>query len=463
MEQKDLDNIWEITRTIFASDNGMEYLHTLKQVNLYNIENEICYLHTTNNEVKIILEKLKDEIFEALKKVVAIKGINVEDIVIKREIELINKDMFIIEEDDDYTQVGETGLIEEFTMENFVTGLNTEYAYKLCEKVVETIVNNKENNFTPLILFGDSGLGKTHLGQAIGNEILKKCPDKRVKYLTAEGFNNEYLEAIQKGRFKQIRDNRESSGNFRQKYRNLDLIIIDDIQFFERVFGKGEGSVEEEFFNTFNTLYTEKKQIIFISDRSPHNIKNLSNRIMTRIGSGIMQEIKRPDYSTRVAILRKLCEDKHEKINDLYLEYIATNVKNSVREMQGILKNVITTAQLLEKPVDMDMVKDSIEKNIILTNSMITAESIIKKVANYYQITEEDLKSKKRNQEILIPRQVSMYIIKENLDITFDGVGKIFDRDHSTVLNAINKIRNKMEEEATFMLQVKEINRSIRE
>ncbi|PID67400.1 MAG: chromosomal replication initiator protein DnaA [Fusobacteriales bacterium] len=463
MEQKDLDNIWEITSSLFASKKGMEYLHTLRQASIYNIEDNIVYLHTTNNEVRNKLEEIKDDLFLELKMVVSIKGIELQEMVIKKEIEIVEEEVSIFEEEEDFIEIGETGLREEFTMDSFVMGSNSEFAYNICDIIIKVVVNGKKNDYTPLLLYGDSGLGKTHLGQAIGNEILKKCPEKKVKYLTAEDFNNEYLEAIKKGSFKNKKDNIARSGSFRQKYRNLDLIIIDDIQFFERVFGKGEGSVEEEFFNTFNTLYTERKQIVFISDRNPKDIKNLSDRIRSRIGSGLMQEIKKPDFSTRVAILQKICEERKEKVSDIHLEYIATNVKESVRELQGILKSIVTTAQLLEKPIDMDIVKDVIEKRMSITNSMVTAENIIKIVANYYQITEEDLKSKKRKQEILVPRQVSMYIIKENLDITLDGVGKIFDRDHSTVLNAINKIRVKMEEEPTFMMQVKEINRSIRE
>ncbi len=462
MEQKDLDSIWEITTTLVTSTKGMEYLHSLKQLSLYSIENGIVQLYTTNNEVEKEIEEIRDAIFVELKKIVSFKGIDIEDIVIKKEIDIKEEEILVFEEEENF-EVGETGLISEFSMERFLMGSNTEFAYNMCNLIIKNIVNNKPNDYTPLLLFGNSGLGKTHLGQAIGNEVLKKCPNKKIKYLTAEDFNNEYLEAIKRGIFKNTKDNISRSGNFRQKYRNLDLIIIDDIQFFERVFGKGEGSVEEEFFNTFNTLYKEKKQIVFISDRNPKDIKNLSDRIRTRIGSGIMLEIKRPDFSTRVAILQKLCEEKKEKVSDDLLEYIALNVNESVRELQGIFKSVITTAQLLEKTIDKDMIKEVIEKRISTTNSMVTAENIIKKVANYFEISEEDLKSTKRRQEILIPRQVSMYIIKENLDITLDGIGKIFNKDHSTVLNSINKIDKKLEDEPTFMMQVKEINRSIRE
>ncbi|VWL84824.1 chromosomal replication initiator protein DnaA [Oceanivirga miroungae] len=462
MNKEKLANIFSIVSMMFKSSYGNSYETMLNQLSIEEIKNNICYLHTKNVVVANEFEEVKEKFLAILNNVLLISDIKIEDIVITRE----EKDYEIryIDNNNEYIEEEsfDTGLKEEFTMENFVAGKDPEFAYIVANQVIDIIVNDKKNVITPYLIYGASGLGKTHLGQAIGNAVLAKRPDKKVKYLTAEDFNNEFLEAIRRGNFKDS-DSRDRSGSFRQKYRQLDLIIIDDIQFFERVFNRGTGSVEEEFFNTFNTLYLEKKQIVFISDRNPADIKNMQERIKTRIGEGVIVEMQRPDFSTRIAILKKYCEENNKKVNDRALEYIATHVDDSVRELQGTLKGVIVSSELLDKPIDIDLVKEVLERRKTIIKSKMTAESIVKKIAKNYEISVEEIKSQKRQKTILMPRQIAMYLIKTNLMITYDAIGKIFDRDHTTVMNAIKKIETQLEIDRDFVKELEELNRNIKD
>lgn len=464
MNKEKLDNIFSIVSRMFKLSYGDSYEIILNQLNIKDIKDSICYLYTKNTVVANEFEVIKDKFIKILNEVLLISDINVEDTVILRdernndyELRYIDSNGIEFEE-----EKFDTGLKEEFTMEKFVAGKDPEFAYILANRIIDIIVNDKKNEATPFLIYGASGLGKTHLGQAIGNAVLSKRPDKKVKYLTAEDFNNEFLEAIKKGTFKET-DSRDRSGSFRQKYRQLDLIIIDDIQFFERVFNRGTGSVEEEFFNTFNTLYLEKKQIVFISDRNPADIKNMQERIKTRIGEGIIVEMQRPDFSTRMAILKKYCEENEKKVNDKALEYIATHVDESVRELQGTLKGVIVTSELLDRPIDIDLVKEVLEKRKTIIKSKMTAESIVKKIAKNFNISVDDIKSQKRQKNVLVPRHISMYLIKNNLMITYDAIGKIFDRDHTTVISAIKKIESQLETDKEFVKQIEELNRNIKD
>jgi len=441
MEQKTIDSIWKMAKEFYCNRYGRENEMILNQVTLHNVVDKVCYLHTGSAYIKEEVEKMKDGLKEILNSFFLIHGYEV-DVVIKREIIAENSFYEIIEtkkeKEDEEEQ--KTNLSTSLRLENFIVGSTSNLAYNVCLTTLED-----KPIYNPILLFGGSGLGKTHLAQAIGNKIIELNPEKKVKYLTAEEFNNEYLLSIRKGGLSIFKNNIDSAENFRQKYRNLDLIIIDDIQFFEKVFGKGDGSVEEEFFNTFNALIQKEKQIILISDRNPKEIKNLSQRIRTRFGSGISTEIRPPEYSTRMAILQSFCEKRNQAIDNSVLEYIAENVTENVRELQGMLNAIIARSTLLAEKPTIDLVKFEFERRMEVEKARITSEKIIEVTARYFEIDEDELKSTKRNKEILLPRQVAMYIMKEKTDITVTSIGKIFDKDHSTVLNAIGKIRKKVE------------------
>lgn len=461
MTQEELTITWNLAKMMFLNTNGAEYQHLLNQVELYDIQDGLCYLHSSSDYVIEEVKKLKEKIQDVINQVLLLKGYTVE-VIIKKEISTDLLKMEVSEksvekEEDDEEQ---TGLSQRFTFESFVVGPNSEYPYQCCMATIEALLEGRTPPYNPLLIYGDSGLGKTHLAQAAGNMLLEKNHKKKARYLTAEEFNNEYLYAIRKG---SLKNNIDTAENFRQKYRNLDLIIIDDIQFFEKVFGKGDGSVEEEFFNTLNSLLIKDKQLIFISDRNPKKIKGLSDRLKSRFLSGLNAEIKKPDYSTRVAILQTLCENERMSMDNTVLEYIADNVTENVREMQGILKSISAKAKLLKKNISIDLAKSAIGEQIEKSRASITAEKISQVVSRYFNISEEEMKSEKRKVEFLIPRQIAMYIMREKLEISLHDTGIFFNRDHATVYSAVEKIANKIKIDEVFAQTVKEVIKRISE
>ncbi len=460
MTQEELTITWNLAKMMFFNLYGVEYQHLLNQVELYDIQEGLCYLHSSSDYVVEELKKLKEKIQDVINQVLLLKGYTVE-VIIKKEISTELLKMEVTEKTEEKEDEEEhTGLSSKFTFESFVVGPNSEYPYQCCMATIEALLEGRTPPYNPLLIYGDSGLGKTHLAQAAGNMLLEKNHKKKARYLTAEEFNNEYLYAIRKG---SLKNNIDTAENFRQKYRNLDLIIIDDIQFFEKVFGKGDGSVEEEFFNTLNSLLIKDKQLIFISDRNPKKIKGLSDRLKSRFLSGLNAEIKKPDYSTRVAILQTICENEKMNMDNTILEYIADNVTENVREMQGILKSISAKAKLLKKNITIDLAKSAIGEQIEKSRASITAEKIAQVVSGYFNITEEEMKSDKRKTEFLIPRQIAMYIMREKLEISLNDTGKYFHRDHATVYNAVEKIANKIKLDETFAQTVKEITKRISE
>lgn len=460
MTQEELTITWNLAKMVFLNSNGIEHQHLLNQVDIYDIRDGFCYLHSSSNYVVDELKKMKEKIQDAINQVLKLKGYAVE-VVIKKEISTDMLEFEVTESNENETdkeEVLETGLSSKFTFDSFVVGQNSEYPYQCCMATIEALLDKRTPPYNPLLIYGDSGLGKTHLAQAAGNELIKKDFNKKVRYLTAEEFNNEYLCAIRKGNLK---NNIDTAENFRQKYRSLDMIIIDDIQFFEKVFGKGDGSVEEEFFNTLNSLLIKDKQLIFISDRNPKKIKGLSERLKSRFLSGLNAEIKKPDYSTRVAILQTLCETNNMHMDNTILEYIADNVTKNVREMQGILKSISAKALLLKKNITIDLAKSVIGEQAEKLRASITAEKITQAVAQYFNVSEEEMKSEKRKSEILIPRQIAMYIMREKLEISLHETGKIFNKDHATVYNAVEKIASKIAKDDNIANDVKEITKRI--
>lgn len=256
MTQEELTITWNLAKMMFFNLYGVEYQHLLNQVELYDIQEGLCYLHSSSDYVVEELKKLKEKIQDVINQVLLLKGYTVE-VIIKKEISTELLKMEVTEKTEEKEDEEEhTGLSSKFTFESFVVGPNSEYPYQCCMATIEALLEGRTPPYNPLLIYGDSGLGKTHLAQAAGNMLLEKNHKKKARYLTAEEFNNEYLYAIRKG---SLKNNIDTAENFRQKYRNLDLIIIDDIQFFEKVFGKGDGSVEEEFFNTLNSLLIKDK------------------------------------------------------------------------------------------------------------------------------------------------------------------------------------------------------------
>lgn len=366
--------------------------------------------------------------------------------------ETVSNESYRIQE---YRQINQmkTGLNPKFKMANFIMGGNSKLAYEACFAVIDSIVNEAGDlPYNPLFIYGSSGLGKTHLMQAVGNEILERRPDKRVYYITSEEFSNEFIRVLREGKIQEFRDT----------FRNLDVLLLDDIQFFERIFARGSGDAEEEFFHTFNKLQALGKQIIMISDRYPTDIKNLSKRLETRFIQGVSLEMQRPGYETRMAILTNFIEMKGIDIEKNILEYIADSVSSNVRELEGVLTTIIAKSSLLGEKITLQQVQDELANRVKTQQSKITAEKIIEIVSTEYSITITDMKSKKRHAEIVNARQIAMFIIKDILDLNLTTIGGLLGgRDHTTVISSIRKIEERIEKEAIFKKDLDRIKQKI--
>ena len=316
-----------------------------------------------------------------------------------------------------------------FNFENFVVGNSNKYAHAVSVAVAEA----PGDIYNPLFIYGGSGLGKTHLMQAIGVQIIRNNPNTKVLYVSTEMFTNELITAIN--------DNKTRS--FRNKYRKVDVLLIDDIQFLE-----GKEATQEEFFHTFEALYQNNKQIVITSDCPPVSLKGLDERLRTRFSWNMIADIQPPDYETRVAILKNLAEKSDlEMTSDLYdvLCMIADQVKDNIRELEGAYNRVIGLSQLLNEKITVDNAK-SILKDIIKDNEQAVApERIRSTVANHYKIKIADMDSPKRNAEITLPRQVAMYLCRETTDLSLPKIGKLFgNRHYSTVIHAVEKIEEEL-------------------
>ena len=319
-----------------------------------------------------------------------------------------------------------SSLNPKYHFENFVVGSNNRMAHSVCLRVAET----PGTELNPLFIHGGSGLGKTHLMTAIGHYITENT-NLKVLYVTSEHFLNEVIESI--------RNNASvtSMSRLREKYRNIDVLLIDDIQF---LIGRGSSS-QVEFFNTFNTLIQNGKQIVITSDKHPKHIKELDERMRTRFLNGMIVDIAPPAYETRVAILRKYSENFKFVVPDNIIDYIANHIRSDVRELEGAYKKVCALGEI-DGDMDLDKAKDLLKEIISPDNpSVVTPSLILKGISEYYNIDSDDITSKKRNAEIVLPRQIFMYLCRETTDTTLQGVAALLDKkDHSTVLYGYNKI-----------------------
>ena len=348
------------------------------------------------------------------------------------------------------------GLNPKYTFDTFVVGGNNNFAHAASLAVAES----PGEVYNPLFLYGGVGLGKTHLMHSIAHFILDKNPKKKVLYVTSETFTNELIDALRNGK---TAGNESAMLNFRDKYRNIDVLLIDDIQFII-----GKESTQEEFFHTFNHLHTLGKQIIISSDKPPKDIKTLESRLRTRFEWGLIADISSPDYETRMAILQKKIEldhlEKYNIKNDV-LDYIAANVKSNIRELEGSLNKLIALYKLNNNnnPIDIALAAEAL-KDIISSDNRreVTPELILDIVADHFGITVADLKSKKRDSEIAVPRQICMYLMRSMTDTALKGIGAVLGgKDHSTVKYGVEKIAKDIESDEMMANTINIIKKKI--
>lgn len=333
-----------------------------------------------------------------------------------------------------------------YVFDSFVVGNSNRMAHAASLAVAES----PAQAYNPLFLYGNSGLGKTHLMHSIGHFILDRNPQAKVLYVTSETFTNELINSIQNNK----------NEEFRNKYRNIDVLMIDDIQFIS----KKEGT-QEEFFHTFNALYESNKQIIISSDRPPKEIKTLEDRLRSRFEWGLIADVQPPDYETRIAILKKKAERDNLTVPDDVMAYIAKNIASNIRELEGALTRIVAFATLTNQDISIALAENSL-KDIFNENSAtpLTPELIQQVVAEYYNIRVEDIQGSKKPKNIAFPRQVSMYLCRKLLDISLPKIGESFGgRDHTTVIYAISKIEKQLESDEGLQKTVHALEKEIKE
>ncbi len=351
-----------------------------------------------------------------------------EDLPVKKSSNIMNE---VIEK---------ANLNPKYTFDTFVVGGNNKFAHAASLAVAD----KPGQIYNPLFLYGGVGLGKTHLMHSIAHSILQKDKNKKVLYVTSETFTYELIDAIRG-------INNTTINDFREKYRNIDVLLIDDVQFII-----GKESTQEEFFHTFNTLHGANKQIIISSDRPPKDIETLEARLRSRFEWGLIADISAPDYETRMAILRKKEETDGYKFNDDVIQFIASNVKSNIRELEGALNKLIAYSNLERKDIKEITVEiaEDVLRDILLPNEKreITPELIIQTVAEHYGITMADIIGNKRNSEIVVPRQIAMYLCRKMTDASLKNIGNILGkRDHTTIINGHNKIEAELKQNNTSL------------
>jgi len=338
----------------------------------------------------------------------------------------------------------ETNLNPRYAFDNFIIGGNNELARAACFAVSQNI----GRIYNPLFIYGGVGLGKTHLIQSIGNEILKNNPESKVKYITSERFTSELIDSIKN----------QKINEFKEYYQKMDLLIIDDIQFIS-----GKEKTQEEFFHIFNHLYQLNKQIVLSSDRPPKAIQILEERLRSRFEGGMIADVTQPDFETRMAILEKRIADDNIRISPEAIRFIASNIKNNIRELEGALNRVVVSAQLTNKEITDEFVANQLSEIISSGKKKgITHKHILKAVSEFYDINLDDLVAKNRKQDIVRPRQIAMYLMRSELQFSYPGIGeKLGGRDHTTAIHAFDKITKALLSDEKLIKEIGELREQL--
>ena len=392
IESADNGNIVLIANNAFQKESILSRYHDL-------FKNTFNYITNKNCEITVVL---KDDISE-------------EEIEVGKQLST------------NQASYPNTTLNPKYTFDTFVVGNSNRFAHAAALAVAEA----PATAYNPLFIYGGVGLGKTHLMQAIANEILLNNRNANILYVTSEKFTNQLINAI--------KDNKNEM--FRNKYRNIDVLLIDDIQFIA-----GKERIQEEFFHTFNTLHENGKQIIISSDRPPKDIKLLEDRLKSRFEWGLIADISNPDYETRLAILRKKAQLDNIIIDDEILSDIATKIDSNIRELEGILNKLIANASLTNCPITIEMAEKAINDVVTKKDKVLSLELIQETIAKYFNVTVEELKGVKRSNDVTFPRQIAMYLCRNVAQLPLTKIGEGFGkRDHTTVIHACNKIEKEIQ------------------
>ena len=360
------------------------------------------------------------------------------------EFEIVIGDTFPVKKET--YRISNNTLNPRYTFEEFVVGKNNEYAHAACLAVAE----NPAKSYNPLFLYGGAGLGKTHLIHSVGHYILSQNPDAKVLYVTSEKFTNDLINSIKEDR----------NEEFRSLYRSLDVLLIDDIQFLS-----GKERTQEEFFHTFYTLYEANKQVIITSDRPPKEINPLEERLRSRFECGLLSDIQPPDYETRIAILRKKAQDNNMTIPEDIITFIAQKIKANIRELEGALKRIYLYKTLSDQPLSEELATEALRDFFSSDlESALTNDVVLREVSRYFNISEEDLVSKKRTKECAGIRQIAMFLSREIIGGSLANIGGFYgNRDHTTVLYACEKIEAELKQNTTLKNSISELTKNIKQ
>ncbi len=434
----DANELWERACVVLKENiQQLTYEYLIKD-NLYpeSLENDTLILRNTMEPLKTAVNGLAPEITDAAQKVSG-RPLRVE-ILSRAELQQRVSE----------SREGRQGisLIDRYTFDTFVVGASNRFAHAAAIAVAE----KPGQTYNPLFIYGGSGLGKTHLMHAIGHHIQHRFPEKRLLYITSEAFTNELISAIQQGR----------NPEFRAKMRNVDILMVDDIQSIA-----GRDSTQMEFFNTFNDLYGEKKQIILTSDRPPKEITPLEERLRSRFDWGLTCDIQRPDLETRIAILRAIAHREYMNVPDDVLESIAVAVDSNIRELEEKMNRLKAYAGMMSKPYSMELCREALREVFEQKHQRaITADLILRTVCSFFTLRQEDLKGSSRRREVVVPRQIGMYLTRDMTNMSLPQIGAFYgNRDHTTVLHACSTIAETILENQAFATQVDDIRKLILE
>ncbi len=426
----------ELEKTV-STISYQTYITKLSPIDF--VENKIV-LYTTNDFfAKEIAGRLAKKIREALH--VCNPAVSDFELYVGQN----KEDYFLQIESKNKQTLQGSPVIKEFTFDSFVVGQSNEYIYAASKAVAE----NPGEIYNPLFIYGGTGLGKTHILMAIVNYLKIHNPSLNVLYSTCEQFTNQLIECISRGEGK--------GADFRNKYRNVDVLLIDDVQFLA-----GKKGVQTEFFHTFNELIMQNKQIVLASDRSPSEIEVLEDRLRTRFESGLLADVQTPDLETRIAILNKKAHEMKTIVDMKVLTFLAETGSEDIRSLIGKLKKVIFASKLHGKPITIELASEALKEAISPTQEEVKAEDIISCVSTFYKISKQDLLGKKKNKEFVEPRQICIYLIYELMSLPLVTIGqKMGGRDHSTVIYARDKIADLIQSNPEIAIQVNDIKNMI--
>jgi chromosomal replication initiator protein len=448
-----MSKLWDDTLAHLELNLSPQHFSTwIKPLKLVKIEQDMVYLEVPN---RFVLDWVKENYSKLIQKnLLDLSGVSYRlhfDVsnqaseeqpkttpFVKTPVAAVTKEKIV-----NNNHTADLNLNRKYTFEEFVSGSSNQFAYA----AAMAVANNPATTYNPLFIYGGVGLGKTHLVNAIGNAILKKSPQMRICYYTSEKFMNELINSLRYNRMDE----------FRNKFRSMDVLLIDDIQFIA-----GKERTQEEFFHTFNALYESHKQIIVTSDKFPKDIPGLEERLRSRFEWGLIADIQAPDVETKLAILKMKAEQNSISLPEDVALFLANSICNNVRELEGYLIRIGAYASLTSVPVSLEMAREVLKDILIERNRELSVEEILKKVSLHFNIKVSDIKSAKRLKAVVLPRQIAMYISRQLTSSSYPEIGDRFGgKDHSTIIHAIRKIEKLMEEDFQLKSTIENLKKEL--